>query len=613
MPPLPTDDDSASTAVSASSNTQMPGYPSEQELEEAYRNVPISSRVGSIDNPKGEFDPEIPDILPHEQVFSIQVGEKLFKLSGASLSSDAPSYFTTFFLKHKDLPKHEWPTLYIDRSPKVFELIVSHLQGYYVIPENDVDFVYLLLDANYYHLPRLIRQLANAEIHIRIGDQSFSISRNIFNSPGNTPNFFTIGLSSFFGSEVAPKSFKRPPPVAPPTVPQRSGELFKDLLKVLQGSMLDIKDEKHRLLLLNECKFYRFFGLEQKLIAHSIQKNRMRNTEEIVIELNYIRPKQLKFQKLLDILVPASAKSYLLWKNANQDPSLLLGNISTSYKRPYIDTYDRELIIQLTSSDHTYYEPVGLCFTPAKSSVTGKSHWEAVFYDSASVKMKALINTLINGANRKLEKQVQSSQPGASSGEPQIKTEEQDVAITTFEDFEQPNDANNTYNSASGISNSPQSTSSVGNSQGSTVNSTFNPITVATGTRGGYFVCADDAFVMLNGKVLNMAYYSSAEAGSTQVAVASNDNQAANDGGSELRKKRRLDSVVETGAYDTNTTQPIPPRPVFKRPENLRPIQMVLVKSQWRVILTGNFFMLELLKAEGHCGQKYINSARSFV
>lgn len=31
---------------------------------------------------------KIPRILPHERVFPIQIGSKLFKLSGASLSSD---------------------------------------------------------------------------------------------------------------------------------------------------------------------------------------------------------------------------------------------------------------------------------------------------------------------------------------------------------------------------------------------------------------------------------------------------------------------------------------------------------------------------------------------
>lgn len=44
-----------------------------------------------------EFDPTVPVVLPHDKVYSIQVGYKLFRLSGLSLSSDSPSYFTKFF------------------------------------------------------------------------------------------------------------------------------------------------------------------------------------------------------------------------------------------------------------------------------------------------------------------------------------------------------------------------------------------------------------------------------------------------------------------------------------------------------------------------------------
>jgi hypothetical protein len=35
-----------------------------------------------------ERRPHIPNILPHEKVFPIQIGSELFRLSGASISSD---------------------------------------------------------------------------------------------------------------------------------------------------------------------------------------------------------------------------------------------------------------------------------------------------------------------------------------------------------------------------------------------------------------------------------------------------------------------------------------------------------------------------------------------
>jgi len=39
----------------------------------------------------------IPLILPHERVFPIQIGSELFKLSGASLSSDGKTEASIFF------------------------------------------------------------------------------------------------------------------------------------------------------------------------------------------------------------------------------------------------------------------------------------------------------------------------------------------------------------------------------------------------------------------------------------------------------------------------------------------------------------------------------------
>jgi len=44
-----------------------------------------------------KWNTDIPNILPHERVFPIQIGTELFRLSGASISSDAPSYFSQFF------------------------------------------------------------------------------------------------------------------------------------------------------------------------------------------------------------------------------------------------------------------------------------------------------------------------------------------------------------------------------------------------------------------------------------------------------------------------------------------------------------------------------------
>ncbi|ODQ65632.1 hypothetical protein NADFUDRAFT_23776, partial [Nadsonia fulvescens var. elongata DSM 6958] len=248
---------------------------------------------GTIYEPTGNFDPTIPIVLPHEQVYSIQVGTKLFKLSGASLSSDAPSYFTNFFLKHQDLPENERPTLFIDRDDRVFEKVVLHLKGYYLTPEDETMFTYLFIDAGYYHLPRLVKQLCSSEIFIRIGSIPMRIPRNVFSSKGDSPNFFTSGFGIFFKTpDDLPKGIRliRPPPLVPPSVPNRSGELFQDLLAILRGSNLQIRCEEHRNSLIAECKYYRLRGLEQRLVKHKIEFNRFRGAEEIMLRLRDVKP-----------------------------------------------------------------------------------------------------------------------------------------------------------------------------------------------------------------------------------------------------------------------------------------------------------------------------------
>lgn len=288
-------------------NLQLPGMPSSQ---------------------LGKFDPAIPDILPHEQVYSIQVGEKLFRLSGASLSSDAPSYFTNFFLQYKDTPEDKRPTLYIDRSAEVFALICMHLQGYYMVPEDEAMLMYMVADASYYHLPKLVSQLATLEFSIRIGSRRFTIPRGVFNRPGDTPNFFTLGFTSFFAPVSdewmrKTKNIRRPLPLAPPTVTDRSPEIFADLLAALSGSAIDIRSPEHREKLVRECRYYRFRGLEQTLIAHEIRNNEDRGCEEITLNLADV--------KLSELDTGTSST----------------GMTSVYYKRPYVDTASRELIIQI--------------------------------------------------------------------------------------------------------------------------------------------------------------------------------------------------------------------------------------------------------------------------
>lgn len=277
-----------------------------------------------------EFDPQIPRILPHERIYSIQVGYKLFKLSGASLSSDAPSYFSRFFLQEENNDK----VLFIDRSPSVFEKIYQHLQGYQINVDNEYEFVHLLLDCYYFGLKRLQQILRDGDIFATIGNKPFKISKGLLVNSGNYPNFFSISYGSMLTDHskiIEQRNMIRPPPQKPATVNARSPELFSDLLELLRGNSQVIKNDEHRELLIRECKYYRFLELEQRIIKHKVINNPFNSftNQEIIVGINDLNAKGI-------ISDPSI-------KDAN-------GDYPVQYQRPFIlKEPKRTLVMQLDS------------------------------------------------------------------------------------------------------------------------------------------------------------------------------------------------------------------------------------------------------------------------
>ncbi|KAL9111688.1 MAG: hypothetical protein Q9227_003962 [Pyrenula ochraceoflavens] len=280
-------------------------------------------------------------ILPAEKVFPIQIGSELFRLSGA-----APSYFSQFF--EKQIEENEDSggvrTLYIDRDPGTFRDISQHLQGYHVKPRDGSHFVKLFADAQFYSLPRLISQLFESEIFIQIGDQHFQIPRDIFSGPGDSPNFFSLGFAVFFStpSEVFPgldrKGLLRPPSILPPSVPTRSAAIFEQLLHMLRGYPLHIRNAEHRAELLRDCRYFHLRGLEQKLIPHSITYNHSRQKSQITINLSDVHKSGLSF------LPDPSAK--------DQQPAP--GWVY--YSRPFVDDETHELILEISDSESSAFD-----------------------------------------------------------------------------------------------------------------------------------------------------------------------------------------------------------------------------------------------------------------
>ncbi|KAI3535046.1 BTB/POZ domain-containing protein [Colletotrichum filicis] len=301
---------------------------------------------------------KIPHFLPHERVFPIQIGNELFKLSGASISSDgtflnpchahfsqsrlSPSYFSQYFYCQvkkaqetgEDL-SNAIRTLYIDRDPQTFADISLHLQGYHVKPRDGTHFVRLFADAQFYSLPKLISQLYEESIFISIGHREFQIPRDIFTDPGNSPNFFSLGFAVFFSNpeDLFPgldrEGLLRPPSILPPSVPNRSADTFAEILHLLRGYPVTIRNESHRAELLRDCRYFNFKGLEQKLIPHHISHNQSRRREEILLRLEDI----LKSGISVAADVSASPADHLSgWVN---------------YARPYVDDRAAELVLEI--------------------------------------------------------------------------------------------------------------------------------------------------------------------------------------------------------------------------------------------------------------------------
>ncbi|KAI9752749.1 MAG: hypothetical protein M4579_005505 [Chaenotheca gracillima] len=288
--------------------------------------------------PSIESFPDIPQILPHDKVFPIQIGTELFRLSGASISSDAPSYFSQFFehqIEESEDGGGSVRTLYIDRDPITFKDISRHLQGYHIQPEDGSHFVKLFADAQFYNLPKLVSQLFESEIFIKIGNQNFQIPRDIFSSPGDSPNFFSLGFAVFFATpgETFPglnrDGLLRPPSILPPTVPNRSAVVFSDILHLLRGYPLHIRNEAHRATLLRDCRYFHLRGLEQKLIPHQISYNLKRTRSEIVLRLEDIKPSGVS---VVNDATPADRSGLAGWVH---------------YMRPFADEEAYELILEI--------------------------------------------------------------------------------------------------------------------------------------------------------------------------------------------------------------------------------------------------------------------------
>ncbi|KAK4504806.1 hypothetical protein PRZ48_002768 [Zasmidium cellare] len=345
--------------------------------------------------PRRMTDPGVPMVLPARKVFPIQIGDKLFRLSGASISSDAPSYFSQFF--EEQLRQSEGAdsvrTLYIDRDPATFEDIALHLQGYHIEPKDGKHFVKLFADAQFFSLPRLTAQLFSSTIYIRIGDEEFQIPRDLFSNPGDSPNYFSLGFSMFFTTPsdafpgLSQRSLLRPPTILPPSVPNRSAKTFADLMHVLKGYPVEIRSESHRAELLRDARYFHLKGLEQRLIPHTIAYNLAWKRTEISLRLEDIRQSGVSFvgDNAAASAAPSPASSTT--SSTPQGPGWIY------YQRPYVDSEAYSLILEITGDETTM-----LAVEPP-NTISAARMCRATFFKQTLSRITSLFSVIANKMN----------------------------------------------------------------------------------------------------------------------------------------------------------------------------------------------------------------------
>lgn len=340
---------------------------------------------------------KIPDILPRDQVYTVKVGQKLYSITGATLSWDGPNFFTNYFQEH-DVSD----VLFLDRSVESFDLIYRHMQGYFIAIRDEVEYTTLFTDALFYSLPKLVRFLKKSEFYyVNVGGESFQVAKSLFKNDGDCNNYFQVVITGFYReleSRIVDKKLTISP-CAPTFIP-RSPEFFRKLLTLLSGVQVEMDDLLRRSLI-RECRYYRFLRLEQELVKHRTLANPLANTEEICIHLNDVDKTGLGLRKPSSNTGPSSSSSSSSMvsvclqqeeqhrsekcrsdagDNECSSPSLpateedgqpgrkkikLAENNKNcsdtrknekvwdivSYKRPYVDTAFRDLIFQLDSNE----------------------------------------------------------------------------------------------------------------------------------------------------------------------------------------------------------------------------------------------------------------------
>jgi hypothetical protein len=253
-------------------------------------------------------------------------------------------------------------------------------------------------------VPRLTKQLFSTDIFIRIGGTPFQIPRDLFSSPGDSPNYFSLGFAQFFStpSEAFPgldrNALLRPPSISPPSAPNRSGETFAELIRILQGYTVEIRNDEHRSQLLRDARYFHLKGLEQRLIPCEISHNLKRQQSEILIRLEDIRQSGVAFSPDKSLSDSDSASStFGASPVAAASPAPSLTSIPTakpgfvSYARPYTTDHSQTHILILETSSP---ESCTLYLPSYSSSTSSTLNLRATFHNATLARITSLFSVI---------------------------------------------------------------------------------------------------------------------------------------------------------------------------------------------------------------------------
>jgi hypothetical protein len=240
----------------------------------------------------------------------------------------------------------------------------------------------------------LTQLLFKSEIFIQVGERHFQIPRETFSTPGDLPNYFSLGFAHFFSTpnEAFPgldgQSLLRPPSILPPSVPNRDGDIFADLLRILQGYDVNVRDEAHRRELLRDARYFHLKGVEQKLLPYSISYNQFRDKTEITMRLEDLRQSGVSVTSDPDS--PSTTRDALSASKPATPHSTYGGTDGpgpagwVSYQRPFVDEEAYELIVE--TSD-------------AESTLVDVSSMRATFHGRTKARITSLFQVIANKMN----------------------------------------------------------------------------------------------------------------------------------------------------------------------------------------------------------------------